>query len=224
MKLGQFRYTSVKRTQFAAADILKWTKIGDIVAVAITDKWIDGAVRLRPAQGRFDMLAKLLPIVLITTSVLAQTPGGNNRNSPSDSASKRLDDMLNKGTAAQPLPLTNTTSVPTDAATTRPGIAPGSPPQAVMREGSLIVDRTGRVVRSADGSQVEFVFDTDGEAMKDPPVIILPNLKLMAMEQAALGTNRDLRFRITGMVTEYRSRNYVLLDKVVVVPQAAGRF
>ncbi|HEV7302381.1 MAG TPA: hypothetical protein VGN72_23785 [Tepidisphaeraceae bacterium] len=170
------------------------------------------------------MLAKLLPIVLITTSVLAQTPGGNNRNSPSDSASKRLDDMLNKGTAAQPLPLTNTTSVPTDAATTRPGIAPGSPPQAVMREGSLIVDRTGRVVRSADGSQVEFVFDTDGEAMKDPPVIILPNLKLMAMEQAALGTNRDLRFRITGMVTEYRSRNYVLLDKVVVVPQAAGRF
>ena len=168
------------------------------------------------------MLMKLLPVVLISTCVLAQTPTGS--GSQSESPSKRLDEMLKKGTTAQPLPLTNTTSAPTNAATTRPGIAPGSPAQAVLREGSLIVDRVGRVVRSADGSQVEFVFDSDGEAMKDPPVVILPNLKLMAMEQAAMGTNRDLRFRITGMITEYRSRNYVLLDKVVVVPQAAGRF
>jgi hypothetical protein len=29
-----------------------------------------------------------------------------------------------------------------------------------------------------------------------------------------------LHFRITGMVTEYKGRNYVLLDKVVVVPDS----
>jgi hypothetical protein len=40
------------------------------------------------------------------------------------------------------------------------------------------------------------------------------------MEDAANAINRDLRFRITGMVTEYRGRNYVLLEKAVVVPDA----
>ena len=58
----------------------------------------------------------------------------------------------------------------------------------------------------------------------DPPVIILPNLKLMQMESAVGGSNRDLRFRITGMVTEYRSRNYILLEKVVVVPDVTQQF
>lgn len=60
--------------------------------------------------------------------------------------------------------------------------------------------------------------------MKDPPVLILPNLKLMAMENAVSSANRDLRFRVTGMVTEYRGRNYVLLEKVVVVPDPTQQF
>jgi hypothetical protein len=120
-------------------------------------------------------------------------------------------------------PLAAATSV-TSAATTRPGVAPGVPVTNVLREGSLIIDRTGRIVRTPDGSQVEFVFDADGQALRDAPVIVLPNLTLMKMEQAATGVNRDLRFRITGMVTEYRGRNYVLLDKAMVVPDADGRF
>ena len=91
---------------------------------------------------------------------------------------------------------------------------------SVMRQGSFVVDRTGRLTRSGDGQQYEFTFDADGKSMKDPPVVILPNLKLMAMENAVSGSNRDLRFRITGMVTEYRGRNYVLLEKVVVVPES----
>jgi hypothetical protein len=98
-------------------------------------------------------------------------------------------------------------------------VAPSAPPVTVLREGTYLVDRTGRMIRSADGQQMEFAFDADGQTLRDPPVIILPNLKLMAMENAAAASSRDLHFRITGMVTEYRSRNYVLLDKVVVVPE-----
>jgi hypothetical protein len=60
--------------------------------------------------------------------------------------------------------------------------------------------------------------------MQDPPVVILPNLKLMGMEQAVKNSSRDLKFSITGMVTEYNGRNYVLLEKVVVVPDAQQQF
>jgi hypothetical protein len=94
----------------------------------------------------------------------------------------------------------------------------------VIREGSFIVDRTGRLTKSPDGQQFEFHFESDGRAMKDPPVVIIPNLKLMAMENAVNGSNRDLKFRITGMVTEYKGRNYILLEKVVVVPDVTQKF
>ncbi|HLL88837.1 MAG TPA: hypothetical protein VK324_06005, partial [Tepidisphaeraceae bacterium] len=107
-----------------------------------------------------------------------------------------------------------------DATTGAAATAPAAPPQVVMREGTLVVDRTGRLTRTADGAQWEFTFDADGQALRDPPVVLLPNLKLMAMETAVASSNRDLRFRITGILTEYKSRNYVLLEKVVVVPDA----
>jgi hypothetical protein len=43
------------------------------------------------------------------------------------------------------------------------------------------------------------------------------NLKLMAMEQQLETLNRDVRFRVSGMVTEYRGRNHLLVEEVVVV-------
>jgi hypothetical protein len=113
---------------------------------------------------------------------------------------------------------------PRDATSGAGAVAPGAPSTTVLREGTSLIDRTGRLTHSADGQQAEFTFDADGQAMHDPPVIILPNLKLMQMESAVGGSNRDLRFRITGMVTEYRSRNYILLEKVVVVPDVTQQF
>ena len=100
-------------------------------------------------------------------------------------------------------------------------VKPNAPTVTVMREGTFLADRMGRLTRSADGSRAEFTFEADGAALRDPPLIILPNLKLMAMEDAIKSQSRDLRFRVTGMVTEYGGRNYILLEKVVVVPDAA---
>jgi hypothetical protein len=138
------------------------------------------------------------------------------------------DQMLSKmlkpaATQAQPLPSPNTPPA-TDATSGRGATAPGAPAVKLRREGSFLVDEVGRLSRSADGQQMEFVFETDGKAMKDPPVVILPSLKLMAMESAVKGASRDLKFRISGMVTEYNGRNYVLLEKVVVVPDAVQQF
>jgi hypothetical protein len=111
-----------------------------------------------------------------------------------------------------------------DGTTGKRAVAPRVPVANVRREGTFIVDAVGRLTRNADGSQAEFTFDADGKNLKDPPIVILPNLKLMQMEGAVSGANRDLRFRVSGMVTEYRGRNYVLLEKVVVIPDIVQQF
>ena len=140
------------------------------------------------------------------------------------SAGQLLDQMLKpNGATARPLQPLPDPPAP-DRTTGGAAVAPGAQQMPVIREGSYIVDRTGRLTKSADGQQFEFNFEADGRAMQDPPVVIIPNLKLMAMENAVNGSNRDLKFRITGMVTEYKGRNYVLLEKVVVVPDVSQRF
>lgn len=104
-----------------------------------------------------------------------------------------------------------------DTTTGTNAIAPNAPQIQTRREGSYIVNQTGRLTKAADGEGFEFVFNADGNAMQDPPMKVLPNLKLGVMQDSIEAGNRDLLFRVTGMVTEYRGRNYILLEKVVVV-------
>jgi len=169
------------------------------------------------------VIAGIAGIALVSSLVLAGPPATQPAAKPIP-ADQMLSNMLRPPTdPGKPLP--NPSDPPAiDKTSGRGAVAPGAPTTTVMREGSYLVDRTGRMTRSADGQQQEFTFDSDGKAMKDPPIIILPNLKLMAMETAVKGSTRDLRFRITGMVTEYGGRNYVLLEKVVVVPDAGQQF
>jgi hypothetical protein len=166
------------------------------------------------------MKTLFIAMLLVSATAIIAAPATQPAVEP---ASQKLDRMLGSGPAVKPLPPATTRSS-VNAATTGPNVAPGSPAQPLLREGTLLIDRTGRMMRSPDGSQVEFVFDSDGKALKDPPVIILPNLLLAQMEAAAASVSRDLRFRITGMVTEYHGHNYVLLDKAVGVQDTAERF
>jgi len=98
--------------------------------------------------------------------------------------------------------------------TSRMAVAPKVDTQNLVREGSYIVDRTGRLTRTPEG-QAELTFDADGFALKDPPMLILPNLTLMKMELMVKNSSKDLRFHVSGMITEYNGRNYILLDEVV---------
>lgn len=103
---------------------------------------------------------------------------------------------------------------------------PHAPVVTVLREGTPVVNRLGRLTQSAGSNAplAEFTFEVDGQALRDPPLIILPNMKLMAMEDAVRAASRDLRFRVSGVVTEYRGRNYLLLEKVTVVQDIAQQF
>lgn len=140
------------------------------------------------------------------------------------SADQVMDQMLapagRQPAAAPQLP----TGVTVDKSSAKGAVAPKAPAVLVLREGTFMVDRVGRMARTPDGSQYEFIFEADGKTLKDPPVILLPNLKLMSMEAAVNGGTRDYKFRVTGMVTEYKGRNYLLLEKVVVIPDAANQF
>jgi hypothetical protein len=132
-----------------------------------------------------------------------------------------LNNMLQPtGTTGSARPLQPGSAGPAvDASTGAGAIAPNAPQLNVIREGSYIVDRLGRLSQAAEGQGMEFVFESDGQALRDPPVVVLPNLKLMLMEDQIKETRRSLKFRVSGMVTEYRGRNYVLLEKVVVVSE-----
>ncbi|MGN6626323.1 MAG: hypothetical protein ACTHLN_06860, partial [Tepidisphaeraceae bacterium] len=127
-----------------------------------------------------------------------------------------LNDMLKSAGADKIKPLQPIDGNPVVDKTTVNPVAPNARPQNLMREGSYIVDRTGRLTKTPDG-QFEITFDADSQNMQDPPMLLLPNLKLMLMQDQRNGASRDVKFRVTGMVTEYMGRNYLLLDKVVVV-------
>jgi hypothetical protein len=139
-------------------------------------------------------------------------------------AGQLLDSLLKPAASAgQPLQPIQEGPVP-DVTTGKNAIAPAAPQLNLVREGTYIPDRTGRLTHSADGQTAEFTFDADGKALKDPPMIILPNQKLKQMEDAVTGNSRDLRFRVTGVVTEYKGRNYILLERAVVIPDVAQQF
>jgi hypothetical protein len=165
-------------------------------------------------------------------SATAQTTAGaSSGGATTRPAGKSAEEMLNQllrptgdGRSAQPTTAPAVQGGGIDATSGSAAIAPGAPVVTVMREGTDIVNRVGRLTRSADGQSWEFSFESDGRSMQDPPVVILPNLSLMKMETATAGMSRDLRFRITGEVTEYRGRNYVLLRKWTTLSDAEKQF
>lgn len=160
---------------------------------------------------------------------MAQSAGGAGAAAPATRPSAMpADQLLNqmlrpKDAAVRPL-LPQPESDPRDVTSGRGSTAPGAPSMPLLREGTFVVDRTGRLSRSAAGAEGssfsghEFIFEADGRALRDPPMVVLPNLALQRMEDANKGSNRDLRFRVTGVVTEYRGRNAILIEKVVVIP------
>ena len=103
-------------------------------------------------------------------------------------------------------------------------IAPNPPTPVLKREGQFVIDETGRLVKNADGKSWDFVFDADGQAMQDAPMGVLPNMKLDGMETAVMGLDHQPKFRVTGMVTEYKGKNYLLLEKATLVPDVVQQF
>ncbi len=98
-----------------------------------------------------------------------------------------------------------------------PAVAESDKP-FTRKEGDLLRQRSGRLVRAQDGNAWEFHFEADGKTLEDPPMGVLPNSKLAAMEATLKKSNRDVRFRITGVTTLYNGHNFILIDRAQVMP------
>ncbi|MGE3108626.1 MAG: hypothetical protein AB7G11_07740 [Phycisphaerales bacterium] len=106
----------------------------------------------------------------------------------------------------------------TPIAAERPaGRAAAAQPARLVREGTFIVSRKGRLVRGASGDWLfAFDSDTDQRTGKDPQMALLPCEKLMSMERVAEKHGDDVAFTLTGQVFVYHGRNYIMPTNYVV--------
>ena len=159
----------------------------------------------------------------LTTQPLVTTPPASTRPT-NRSAEETLRQMLQpQGASARPLrPAAAAEAPPAVDETSGAGaVAPGGTPQRVAREGTLLLDRVGRITRREDGRTFEFTIDADGRGMTDAPMILVPNRRLQQLEDRVQGSYRDLKIRVSGEVMEYRGRNYLLLQRWSVIPDVA---
>jgi hypothetical protein len=183
-----------------------------------------------PADAQTTQLAPAAPKATpkaapATAAPIAPTPAAPPAPTtrPGDrSAEEMLRQMLQpQGEGARPLRPAPEAAPAVDATSGDAAVAPFATPQAVLREGTLLLDRVGRLTRAQDGGGFELTLDSDGRALADAPLRLLANRSLMQLEDRVQSSYRDLRLRVSGEVTEYRGRNYLLLQRWSAVPDVA---
>jgi hypothetical protein len=131
-----------------------------------------------------------------------------------DQIIKDLERSAPKSDAPRPAaaPSPSATPTPTPAATTAaptPGQTASAGPGKLLREGTFIAQRRGRMIRAASGDWL-FHFDSDTKAEADPAMVLMPCLNLMSMEKLAERGGETLTFQVSGQVFVYRGKNYLL--------------
>lgn len=90
------------------------------------------------------------------------------------------------------------------------GVAPGKDQPKLRAEGEFIVNRTGRLTRSANSAQAVFVFEADSKASPEAPITLLPCAMLENMEEWVEQHGDKIVFIVSGQVTSYRGTNFLL--------------
>jgi hypothetical protein len=123
-------------------------------------------------------------------------------------AEQMLNDMLKPSAAPTPPATQPDAQVVVEPNGYKP---PPAAPQ-LLREGSNVISRSGHLRKNSDGPYPTIVFDPKSGEAPLAPMYVLPNLQRMSMEDAASATQADLRFTVSGTVTEYKGKNYILLE------------
>lgn len=96
---------------------------------------------------------------------------------------------------------------------------PGSPADEIgltvaaplVREGTFIASARGQAIKGKSGRWF-MVFDPDAQDRVFPPMILLPNLNLAAVERSVERNPPGTRMAVTGVTTVYQNHNYLLLS------------
>lgn len=108
---------------------------------------------------------------------------------------------------------------PSNAPTLEP-VRPNVPPPAaqdlsltnnppLLREGAFVSGARAQLVKGKSGRWYA-IFDADGTGRAIPPMIVMENSNLAAMERVAGREPAGTRVRMSGRVTVYRDRNFIL--------------
>ncbi|MEL7471868.1 MAG: hypothetical protein AAGK04_01010 [Planctomycetota bacterium] len=96
---------------------------------------------------------------------------------------------------------------------------------APARNGELLVRRKGRLTRLG-GGEWAFVVDQDADrsnpALAETPIVLLPCRALMRMEHAVRDAGDAVTFELTGKLSTYAGRVYVMPTLAVRMPEREG--
>lgn len=136
------------------------------------------------------MKAAVLLIVLLTSiGLLALQQTSTPATGPSTQPSSRPSAVLE--------PVKEGTTKPSEAVNLR------------YAEGTYLIDQVGRLTHDKAG-EAKFVFEAGGKRIE---LGVMRNTNLARMEEAA-ANEKDIRFRITAVATQYRDKNYILIERV----------
>ena len=109
-------------------------------------------------------------------------------------------------------------SLPAERGPLRPAASVAPPrglPPAGDERGGMRIDRLVTILPDADSEWWQARFESDN-TLQERPVRLLPCKLLERAEQQAEGTAwRTMRFRVSGEVTRYKGRDYLLLHKAL---------
>jgi hypothetical protein len=84
----------------------------------------------------------------------------------------------------------------------------------LLPEGTFVVDRPGRLVREDEWWTL--VFESADGSVRERPLLLLPNQQVELMEQTSAAGTRSVVFIVSGEVTSYHGRNYLMVRKVLL--------
>lgn len=86
----------------------------------------------------------------------------------------------------------------------------GSRKPKLLLEGSWIIGRRGRLIRSDISGEWLFMFESDADERPEPPMVLMPCMALQSMERHAEERGDAAQFIVNGEVFVYHDRNYLL--------------
>jgi hypothetical protein len=81
-----------------------------------------------------------------------------------------------------------------------------------LKQNSIIVDKSGYIVKQP-GNRVVFIFDAVGRNFSSVSISLLPCQVLELAQQKQAEAPEQIRFKISGILTAYKDKNYLLLQK-----------
>lgn len=131
--------------------------------------------------------------------------------SPPKTQEQILQELLEEK-SPEPMIITNELS---EEVTVQPvaSVDPKTKRPLMVREGKMVINRMGRLGKGAKGAML-FVYESDATALNEPPLILLPCLKLEEMEQIT-AKKPHAKFTVSGEITVYHGKGYLLLRKVM---------